>query len=151
MIQIVTGACDPVGMELTAADFERIPGENLRVPREEFAAVWKLAEELSEVGEWHYIGVAFACRWVACAHVPRFGVGRSDSGPWFMPVSPLTERGSFAEPESIEAETLLAERWLLQSSGEFDDRPGWVEGVATTFAWVWRGSGRPPLEVPAAT
>jgi hypothetical protein len=129
-------------VELTAADFERIPHENLRVPRDEFVAVWVLAEGLAEVGEWYDIGVAFSCRWIACAHIPA--LGRSG---WLLARAPLTEQQGWAEPESIEAEAATADRWLAQNANGIGGQPGFLEGVAATLEWVWRGNGHPPLDI----
>jgi len=35
-----------------------------------------------------------------------------------------------------------------ESEREWPDLPGYVAGVAATFAWTWRRSGRLPIEVP---
>jgi hypothetical protein len=60
-------------MEVTDADLVRVPARNLRVPRDEFAAVWSAAEaQLEEqtgrwVTDWYTGGVVVTCRWVARA------------------------------------------------------------------------------------
>src|SRR5262245_26859926 len=129
---------------------EEIPRGNLRVPRSEFAAVWVEAERLCEArhsgsgGAWYAVGVARTCRWIAGASV----VFEYPQGPLTSPASaPVTGRTARAHEELIEAETLAAERLAAKRSNAFEDRPGWVEAIAATFAWVWRGSGDPPLDI----
>jgi hypothetical protein len=61
-----------------------------------------------------------------------------------MAKTPLTLRSAWV----IEEETLYAER--LIGRWEWPGRPGYVEGVAATFAWTWRRSGVPPIQVEQA-
>jgi hypothetical protein len=130
---------------------EEIPRGNLRVPRSEFAAVWAEAERLCDEarrggsgGAWYALGVAVTCRWIAGASV----VFNYPRGPKSRPAdAPVTGRTARAHEELIEAETLAAERLAVKGSSVFEDRPGWVEAIVATFAWVWRGSGVPPLDI----
>lgn len=143
----------PGGVELTAADVSRVPGEHLHVGREQFAALWAAAERhhdeqvRRQVADWYAYGVVATCRWMATVTV------RPDRGPWHLPRSPVTERTKPASPELIEAECLAAQvlamtrpvpRWL-------EARPGWVEGIVATFDWAWRRNGVPPIAVQAVT
>ena len=59
-------------MEVTAAAIDEIPRRNLRVPREAFVALWRLAEHLGEArpADWYVAGVVATCRWLACAAGP---------------------------------------------------------------------------------
>jgi hypothetical protein len=153
-VVVVGGLCESGNVELTARMIEEIPRGNLRVPRSEFAAVWAEAERLCDEekrggrdGGWYAVGVANTCRWIAGASV----VFNFPHGPRTQPASaPITGRTARAHEELIEAETLAAEHTALESPNVFDDRPGWVESIATTFAWAWRGSGVPPLDVQRA-
>ncbi len=135
-------------MDVTAVDVARVPTGNLRVPREEFAAVWAAAEAQQEeqaklrVADWYGGGVVMTCRWLARATV------RSPGGPWYPARAPVTERPNQAYEELIEAECLAAERLAMRRPVPdwLAARPGWIEAVLATLDWVWRGSGRSPLE-----
>lgn len=145
-VQIVGRPCDPVNVELTAADVERIPRENLRVPRDEFVAVWQLAERMSD-GNWYAIGVAETCRWIACTNV----VFNYPHGPKAEPArSPVTGTPRSAHPELIERECASADLRLARNPNGIERRPGWLEAVTATLDWAWRGSDRPPLEISQA-
>jgi len=129
-------------MELTAADFERIPGENLRVPRDEFVAVWVLAERKAEAGSIYALGVSTTCRWIAHAEVQWSELfGPEPAWP------PVTPQQILADPDTIEAETMKAAVWYAldpeEREGHWD--PGRLEGIAETFHWVWWECGFPPL------
>jgi hypothetical protein len=143
LAQVVAGSCDPVGMELTAADFERIPGENLRVPRDEFVAVWALAERRADAGSIYALGVAKTCRWIAHAKVPAVIFGPEPAWP------PVTHQQITADPDTIEAETRKAAIWYAldheDREGHWD--PGLLEGIAETFHWVWWECDFPPLDI----
>ena len=144
---VVGGRCDAVVVELSAADFERIPHENLRVPRDAFVAVWTEAEDMTH-GDWYAVGVAETCRWIACASVRS--VIPAHHGRLEPARAPLTSTQRRAHPELIEREAAHAERWTADHPHGFDGRPGWLEGIAATLDWVWRGPGRPPLDVRQA-
>jgi hypothetical protein len=148
------GSCQSEAVVITARMIEEIPPGNLRVPRSEFAAVWAEAERLCDEakrrgagGGWYAVGVAVTCRWIAGASV----VFNYPRGPKNQPAdAPVTGDTARAHEELIEAETLAAERLAAKRSSLFEDRPGWVEAIAATFAWVWRGSGVPPLDIRRA-
>jgi hypothetical protein len=133
-------------MELTSADFARIPAENLRVPRAEFVAVWAAAEEFQDarnaagVSEWAGWGVVSTCRWLATA------ISRPCAGAWHLTRSPVTRLERKAYPELIEAEWLAADRlfWRRPVPEWVAARPGWLESVVSTLSWAWRGSRRLP-------
>jgi hypothetical protein len=130
-------------VELTAADIERIPRANLRAPRDEFVAVWALAEELCHE-DWYGVGVVKTCRWVACAMVPSLPAlgGRLEPAR-----GPLRAGRARAHEELIELEAAAADRWLARHPRGLEGRPGYLEAIVATLDWVWRGSGRPPLDV----
>ena len=143
MARSVGESCDPVTVELSATDIERIPPGNLRVPRDEFVAVWALAEELAH-GDWYAVGVVKTCRWVACAMVPGLPAlgGRPEPA-----MAPLGASQAHAHEERIELEAAAADRWLAHYPQGIEGQPGFLEAIVVTLDWVWRGSGRPPLDV----
>jgi hypothetical protein len=132
-------------VELSATDIERIPLGNLRVPRDEFVAVWALAEELCH-HDWYAVGVATTCRWVGCAMVP----GLPAQGGRLKPAwSPLGAGRAHAHEELIELEAAAADRWLARYPHGIEGQPGWLEAIVATLDWVWRDSCRPPLDITA--
>jgi hypothetical protein len=132
-------------MEVTARAVDHIPGTNLRIPRDEFVALWRLAEHITESSgaDWYVAGVAMTCRWLACAAVP------SILGGWELAWAPVTERPGLAHEELIEAELLAAEVQAIRNPGGIDGRPGWLEGIVATLRWAWAGSSAAPLELPS--
>src|SRR6266508_3224505 len=139
-----------VCVELTAADFERIPAGNLRVLRAQFVEVWSYAERVSDQleaqgrGDWYLIGVAFTCRWLAGAFI----VFNYPHGPKRQPASaPITHTWRAAHEELTDREGHATERELVRHPDGIEGRPGWLEGVSATLRWVWRGSGVPPVDV----
>jgi hypothetical protein len=129
------------GMEVSAETLAKVPGENLRVARAEFGAVWSLAEHLGRLpgdGGGFLLGVIRTCRWLAdqpyWSPIDRRAV---------MPASPYTRQEPAAMPETIEAEYLAA----VTPRGL---EPELARGVAVTLEWTWHGSGRPPLDIPHA-
>jgi hypothetical protein len=131
-------------MELTQRDFDQIPGENLRVSRAEFIAVWTLAERL-DPRDWYAIGVRKTCRWIACARVPNPLEGGTELAP-----APISSAGAMAHEEAIQAEAQKADHLLALEAQGLNGPPGYVEAIASTLEWVWRGSGCPPLDIHAA-
>ena len=137
------------GVQVSAADIERVPRANLHVPLNEFVAVWSAAERREErsaelgAADWYGTGVVMACRWVATAPT------RQANGPWWPPRAPVTERTERAYEELIEAELLAAEVLSLRRPvpAWLAGRPGWLDGVLVTLQWCWRGSRRPPFDV----
>lgn len=99
-----------VGVEVSAADVERVPAENLRVSRAEVAAVWRAAEQLGgeRPADWYIAGVVMTCEWLARATV------RPASGQWYVARSPVTERQVYAMPETIEAEYLATAKLAMR-------------------------------------
>ena len=146
-VQIVGRSCDHVNVELTATDVERIPRGNLRVPRDEFVAVWQLAERMAH-GDWYAVGVATTCRWIACASVPS--IIPAHHGRLEPARAPLTGTRSRAHEELIEREATSAELRLARAPDGIEGRPGWLEAIAATLDWAWRGSDRPPLDARRA-
>ena len=136
-------SCDPVVVELSAADFERVPRENLRVPWDEFVAVWSLAERRADAGSLYALGVAKTCRWIAHANVPGVIFGPDPAWP------PITHRQILADPDTIEAETVQAAVWYALDPADREGHwePGLLEGIAGTFHWVWWECGFPPLDI----
>ncbi len=135
-------------MEVTENDIKRIPLRNLRVPRDEFVAVWAAAERRSTeqaeqgVTDWYAGGVIVTCRWMARAVV------RPSSGPWRLARSPVTRRTTAAYEELIEAEYLAAELLDVRRSDLVEARPGWCEAVRATLRWAWRRNGPAPMTLP---
>ena len=136
-------------MEVTEKDVERILLRNLRVPLDEFVAVWAEAErrntEQSKRGttDWYAGGVIVTCRWLARAVV------RPASGPPRMARPPVSRHDERAYEELIEAEYLAAEVLDERRPDLVESRPGWCEAIRATLRWAWRSSGTPPIGVPA--
>jgi hypothetical protein len=130
-------------------DIAKIPVANLRVPREEFAALWTAAEQRVReqaargLQDWHAAGVVVTCRWLARATV------RPADGEWYVAFAPVTQRTRSAQPELIEAEQLAAEKldMLRPRPGWLQRRPGWSEAICATFRWAWARTGPAPLQV----
>jgi hypothetical protein len=140
-------------VELTARVIDAIPRGNLRVPRQEFVALWSEAERLNRentragTGDWYVSGVVSTCRWIAGVNV----VFNYPHGPRAEPaMAPISHRTARAHEELIEAEILAAELKAIRHPNGITGRPGWLEAVEATLKWVWRGSGVPPLETRRA-
>ncbi|MCW2899259.1 MAG: hypothetical protein JWO67_1524 [Streptosporangiaceae bacterium] len=135
-------------MEVTEKDVRRIPLRNLRVPLQEFIAVWAAAEQLAaeqaeqRVTDWYVGGVVVTCQWIARAVV------RPAAGPWRLARSPVSRRTAAAYEELLEAEYLAAEVLDVRRPDLVEHRPGWCEGIRATLRWAWRRSGPPPIDVP---
>jgi hypothetical protein len=130
------------GVEVSAEPLAKVPGENLRVSRAEFGAVWARAEHLGGQrgdGGDYLLGVILTCEWLADQPVPSVLPNRVAE----MPRSPLTRRLQRPMPETIESE-------LLAAYARRGGRPELARGVAATLEWAWRGKGQPPLDVNRA-
>lgn len=135
-------------MDPTNPDAARIASENLRVPREEFLAVWDAATrrgaEPTGAGttDWTMAAVVATCRWMAAVPMRTALCGG-------LPRSPVTLQGCRARRDLIEAEWRAA-----QTDDRFAPvlaaRAGWREGVRATFRWAWCGEGPPPVTDPGA-
>jgi hypothetical protein len=136
-------------VEVTPRDVAKIPAGNIRVPREEFAALWAVAEQYLREHplDWYAAGIVVTCRWLAEAIV------RPASGRPRPARSPVTERTRGALPELIEAEYLTAEKLDMQRPrlAWLRDRPGWSEAICATFRWAWARTGPAPLRVEERT
>ncbi len=136
-------------MEVTEHDVARIPVRNLRVPLDDFVAVWRAARrrgwEQGELGvtDWYSGGVAATCTWIAGAMV------QTPNGRRIPARSPATNRSATAYEELIEAEYLAAELLDVRRPNLLVHRPGWCEAVRATLRWAWRRNGPPPLDLPA--
>ncbi|MHA6784697.1 hypothetical protein ACVGOW_27420 [Pseudonocardia saturnea] len=131
---------------MTRHHVARIPVGNIRVSRDEFAAVWAAAEHRcgrSGTDDWYPAGVAVTCAWIATATV------RPVSGRSFAARSPVTRTTALAYEELIEAEYLAAEQLDARRPDLLESRPGWCEGIRATLRWAWRHSGPAPLPVSA--
>jgi hypothetical protein len=135
-------------VEVTENDIKRIPVRNLRVPRDDFIAVWAAAERRNTqqaeggVTDWYAGGVVVTCRWLARAVV------RPSSGSWYLARPPVSRHDERAFEELIEAEYLAAELLDVRRPDLFESRPGWCEGIRATLRWAWRHTGPPPIVVP---
>ncbi|MEV5967218.1 hypothetical protein AB0L70_35950 [Kribbella sp. NPDC051952] len=116
----------------------------------DFARVWLAAERRADALETlgredgFVTGVVWTCRWIANAGVRYDGPVNGRRGD--VAASPISRRHESAYEELIEEEAVRAEVKALRA-GDWPDLPGYVAGVAATFAWAWRRSGRPPIEV----
>lgn len=131
-------------MEVTDLLVDGVPRGNIRVPRHEFVALWRLVEHLAAANpaDWYLVGVAATCRWLACAAVP------SIVGGWELARAPVTRRAIRAHEEVIATELMAAEVAAVRHPGGIEGRPGWLEGILTTLRWAWTGSAKVPLEMP---
>jgi hypothetical protein len=130
-----------VGVEVAAEHVAKVPGENLRVSRAEFGAVWSMVERWAgQPGprDDFLIGVLRTCRWLANQPVWSRVAGRAE-----MPAAPVTFREHAAMPETIDAEYLAA---VSPRAAE----PAVARGVAATLEWTWHGSRRPPMDISHA-
>lgn len=127
-------------MDVQPHEIEQIPRENLRVPRAEFAALWREAERLARSDQ-YAIGVAWACRWIACG--TEVFNGRRSPAP-----APITHTTRRAHEELLEREYQAAERRAIRLQGTDDSDRLFAEGAAGTLRWAWRGVGEPPLRPP---
>jgi hypothetical protein len=133
--------CHPRCVEVTAEHVAQVPGENLRVSRAEFGALWALAEHLGDQpgpDDDYLVGVVLTCRWLANQPVWSPIVRRFE-----MPYAPVTWREHAAMPETIDAEYLAAVSPRAVQSEI-------ARGAAATLEWTWHGSRRPPLDISSA-
>jgi hypothetical protein len=127
-------------MELTANDVAQIPPGTLRVPRDQFVALWTAAEHrLETVNDWYAAGVAMTCRWIAGVTVPR------EDGSAFLAYAPVTKRRACAYEELIQAECVEAEALAIRRPGWVARRDGWIDAVVGTLNWAWMRTAPPPL------
>lgn len=129
-----------VSMDVQAHEVEQIPPENLRVPRADFAAVWREAERLARSDK-YAVGVAWACRWIACA-TEVFNGHRS---PAPAPITHTTRR---AHEELLEREFQAAERQAIRLQGVDHPDRLFIDGATATLRWAWKGIGSQPLGSP---
>ena len=131
-------------MEVSAGAIEDIPRGNIRVARDAFVTLWRLAEHLGEArpADWYVAGVVATCRWLACAAAPSV-LGRMEPAR-----APVTRRSSLAHEELINAELIAAEVYALRNPEGIVGRPGWLEGIVATLKWAWAGLSAAPLEMP---
>lgn len=137
---------------VTEREIARIPATNLRVPREEFARLWLLAQQRSRlmsrqgVTDWYAVGVVVTCRWVARTTVEL-------NGRRFLATRPVGGGDQPAYEELIEEEYLTAETMLARQPPPLKvaNRPGFVEAVSATLRWSWRCSGQCPVIAPVTT
>lgn len=122
-----------------AVDRTGIAAANVRVPHDEFLAVWRAADR--DPGDWYAVAVAQTCRWMAAVPMRTALCGG-------LPRSPVTQRACVARVDLIEAESRDA-RHPERFAPALAARPGWCDGVRATFDWAWTGQGPPPLRVSA--
>lgn len=134
-------------MDPTSSEAVRITTGNLRVPHEEFLAIWHEAGRLAaERGDddgtdWYVRAVVQTCRWMAAVPMRTALCGG-------LPRSPVTLRACVATEQLIEAEWQAAQR-PERFSPTLAARPGWCDGVRATLRWAWSRHGPPPIEVVA--
>lgn len=136
-------------MELRAEDLKGIPPANLRVPRDEFVALWAEAEDAHErltaanIVHWDVWGVASTCRWLAGA------TSRLPTGKRYVSRSPVTQREHSAMPERITAELLAGETLLMRANPSPTMAKRHVQYLAAvaTLRWAWMGSEPAPYNV----
>lgn len=128
-------------MIVRAEDIEAIPHGNLRVPRAAFVAVWREAERLARSDQ-YAVGVAWACRWIACG--TEVFNGRRSPAP-----APITHTTRRAHEELIEREFQAAEKRAIRLQGTDDSDRFFTEGATATLRWAWKGASEAPLSPPS--
>jgi hypothetical protein len=136
-------------VDVTAADIAKIPAGNLRVARDDFAALWTAAERHLEqqnrrkADDWYSAGVVMTCRWLATATV------RPKAGPARPARSPVTERTARAYEELIAAEVVAAHKLALRRPvpSWLVKRPGWLDAVIATLDWAWSRTAGCPMDL----
>jgi len=122
-------------VEVAEAVVARVADANLRVPRDQFAAVWRAAErlerqQLPSAADWRAVaGVVAVCRWLA-------GV---------VDIAPVTGRTVPATPDAVETELDAAMAALDQTPPPawLSEPAGWTTGVLAAFDWAWQGGDLP--------
>ncbi|WP_328995979.1 hypothetical protein OG394_15090 [Kribbella sp. NBC_01245] len=149
-------------MQITSEVLAGVPAENVRVPVEDFGAVWRRAESecvrlvLSSSRDMraadYASGVMGACRWLAAADVPLGGGGGME--PLWTPASapiPVDGQWPAATPATIEA--VRREGWSLMERfpGGYvrrpgaEARPGFLEGIVDALVWAYGQGPQPKL------
>ncbi|GAB3812693.1 hypothetical protein [Kribbella italica] len=155
-------------MEITEEMLLSIPPGNVRVPVEEFAVVWRLAESeclrlvrATSVGESsrelsYASAVMGTLRWLAAAQAPFGPPGSGMSREASAPFTPYTGRAlGRADHDSIrEARDSVRAMLLMFPDGYktagMPPRPGYLEGVADAIEWAWVFGPAPRLaQLPA--
>jgi hypothetical protein len=135
-------------VDVSAAVVAKVPGQNLRVSRDEFGALWAAAEDWGGrpgPDDDYLVGVVLTCRWVGSQPVWSSVVGRAE-----MPAAPYTGRRHSAMPETIDAEYLAAAAGPVAGPHRPVSRPDLARGVVVTLDWTWHGSRRPPFDISHA-
>lgn len=124
-------------------DTARVRAGNVRVPHQEFFAIWREARDVESAADgahdWYAAAVALTCRWMAATPLQTALCGG-------LPRSPATERACLANEDLIEAEWRAAQQLELHRP-ELASRPGWCDGVRATLRWAWRQEGPAPLQL----
>ena len=110
----------------------QIPVENVRVPLDQFDAVWTEAERLlrDDPSSRYLGGVCAACRWAATHPDAR---------------SPLRNEPALATAERIVREDMLAVATYRGSDhGVAGVDESWAAGVAATLGWIRGALTIPP-------
>jgi len=119
-------------MDVTDALVAAIPEWNVRVPLDEFAAMWRAAEPWYGVwmpnprNQGRVTGIVEVCRWLA-------GVTQE---------APVTGRLVLADEVTIEAEVLAIEETIAATEAGAPPAwtllpPGRADGVILAFTWAW--------------
>lgn len=137
---------------VTDLDVAAIPADNIRVDREEFVELWRIAAAVT-AKYWNdggtppavCYGTLLTCRWVACAR--DVGI---PAGTWAPAVSPVTARPVTATPTLINVEVAviasILDRGVYPSGLEYlKDFPGLPRAAWNTLAWTWMRYPDPPL------
>ena len=124
----------------------RVPAANIHVSRAAFGQVWAYAHDLATrpgPDNRYLVGVLWTYRWLADQPVWSRVLNKLE-----IPASPVTGRHYAAMPETIEVESLATAR--AYRPGQTGRWVGLARGTLATLEWAWHGSGRLPLELPAA-
>jgi hypothetical protein len=122
-------------MDVTDALVAAVPEFNVRVPRDEFAEMWRAAERW--YGVWMpdpahqgaVTGIVDVCRWLATV----------------TDTAPVTRRDGHARTASIETEVEAIQAAIdaPHPPAWFFVPSGWGNGVIACFTWAWLGGELP--------
>ena len=131
-----------VGMQLTAADVERIPRDTIRVPRRDFVELWIAAERDVDADpkDWYRVGIVMTCRWLAGVTVRP----RSGRRP-YLAFAPVSARDRRPMAEDVVDELQQAEVAAIRRPDWVVSRGEWIDAVVATLNWAWLRQAPPVL------
>ncbi len=127
-------------MDVTDALVAGVPELNLRVPLEEFAAMWRAAEPWYGVrmanprNQGKVTGLVDVCRWLAGVTEVAPSTGRRMRATW----ETIEDEVSAIEAAFVDIERGRPPAWTLYPVGRAD-------GVIIAFTWAWLAGDLPTV------